>query len=309
MCGADRAPGAAMNSVLGYIKELVKKGGPDSTDYVQLNSWLQEVVDLMRAGVLTKTDIQHCLESMGEAASEKTLQGFVGKRPHGYAGDFEIIDKIYTKHVSSNHELRKWDEYFHSHLATEAVRNRVQYFADQVVAAAGRVHQRRVRVLNVASGPGRDMLGFFKAYPELRDSVLFDCVEQDAKAINHARTLCGEYLESVRFIQKNALRFYSDEKYDLIWSAGLFDYLDERFFVFLLTKFNKLLQSGGMAVVGNFCPTNPSKAYMQLFEWNLHHRSPYTLRLLGMSAGFKDDEIEIRREKTGVNLFLHLNKS
>ena len=63
---------------------------------------------------------------------------------------------------------------------------------------------------------------------------------------------------------------------------------------------------GGDIVIGNFSTKNPSKLYMELFEWNLHYRSPNTLRELAIEAGFKEENIEVKREDTGVNLFLHL---
>jgi hypothetical protein len=52
-------------------------------------------------------------------------------------------------------------------------------------------------------------------------------VELDAGAIAYANELLGPGTATVRFYQKNALRFHAPQSYDLIWSAGLFDYLSD----------------------------------------------------------------------------------
>ena len=104
-----------------FIKDLVKKGGPTLDDYAELNSWLEETSDYIKSGEITEIQISELLSILGDAATVETLQGFVLKKPHSYAGDFEIIDRIYRKHTSEQSHLKTWDTYFHTHAATEAV--------------------------------------------------------------------------------------------------------------------------------------------------------------------------------------------
>jgi hypothetical protein len=59
-------------------------------------------------------------------------------------------------------------------------------------------------------------------------------------------------------------------------------------------------------IIGNFSTINPSKNYMELFEWNLHHRSPQKLIYLAESCGLNSDQISVSTEEEGVNLFLHI---
>lgn len=133
-----------------------------------------------------------------------------------------------------------------------------------------------------------------------------DCIEQDQNAINHAMALCQRYLDKITFQAKNVLRFQSSKKYHLIWSAGLFDYFDDGVFVFMLNKLKTMVAEGGEIVIGNFSTMNPSKSYMELFEWHLHHRSPNTLKAFALKAGFATNQISVEKESTGVNLFLHI---
>ncbi len=58
------------------------------------------------------------------------------------------------------------------------------------------------------------------------------------------------------FINANIFKYKTTEKYDLIWSAGLFDYLNDRRFIFLLNKLYTYLKPEGVLYVGNFSDQN-----------------------------------------------------
>lgn len=283
----------------GYLRWLVSKGGPSEEDYYDLDAWIIEVSEQVRQGRISEQEKAGLIELFGPAFSPATMQGFAYCKPHGYAGDFEIIDRIYQGYVAEHQDLSNWDVYWQGHAAADAVRNRVDYLHRLIDARA----PGRVRVLNLASGPGRDMLGYFRHAS--RQDVHFDCVEQDPNAVEHAKDLCRDHLDRIRFINKNALRFTADRQYDLIWSAGLFDYFEDKTFVALLKRLRPMLAGNGELVIGNFSTKNPSRPYMDLFGWHLFHRSPLTLKHLAQQAGMAAEDIEVRREASGVNLFLH----
>jgi len=163
------------------------------------------------------------------------------------------------------------------------------------------------RILNVASGPARDLFDFFSA--KNNSTMFFDNVEFDPLAISYAKNLCKEFLENIEFLHTNAFDFTTDKKYQLIWSAGLFDYLNDKKFIFLLNHLTPLLENDGELVVGNFSNDNPTRAYMELIgDWQLQHRSADQLVSLAKACNFKDSDIRIGREPEGVNLFLHLKR-
>lgn len=293
-----------MNNHFLFLKKLIEKEGPDSEDYPELDSWIAETAEFLNKGLLTVDTLKEYVSS-NDIFSTETMQGFALQKPHGYAGDFEIIYRIYTHYISSKKHLAKWDIYWQSHAAAEAVRNRTVYFSEQILSLINQSSNDEFRVLNLASGPCCDMLTFFKNPNRLNKRVIFDCIDQDEKAILFAKSICNDYLSDINFFQKNVLKFSTDEKYDLIWSSGLFDYFDNKTFVYLINKFKNNLKANCEIVVGNFSTTNPSKSYMEIFQWDLNHRSHHTLRQLGVEAGFSEDKIRIGHEKTGVNLFLH----
>lgn len=292
-----------MDMHIEFLQRLVDKGGPDTEDFYDLDAWLAEIAEHARKGNMKPSDLSRLRDVLGDAISVDTMQGICFLKPHGYAGDYEIIDRMYTRRISGKAHLSKWDVYAQNHAAAHAVRNRMQYLS-QLLEKNIRSSGHAGMVLNLASGPGRDMLHFFENNPDTQ--VHFDCVEQDQNAVNHAKALCKDFLHKTTFHVRNALRFQSKKKYDLIWSAGLFDYFEDEVFVFMLNRLRTMVAESGEIVIGNFSTMNPSRSYIELFEWYLHHRSPNTLKGFALAAGFTPDQISIEREPTGVNLFLHL---
>ncbi len=297
-------PKKLLNHHAEFVAHLSAKGGPDTEDYYELDTWICEIIDDTRSGRLRQAELNQLIESMGEAFSTATMQGLAYQKPHGYAGDYQIIDRIYQRYICPNPHLSNWDNYWQSHAAADAVRNRVQYLHNTIKGHIEKHPSHLLNVLNLASGPGRDMCEFFEKDPQAQ--VAFDCVEQDENAISYSKELCKDHLAHIRFFKKNVLRFHSSRKYRLIWSAGLFDYFEDKVVVFMLKKLRDMLADGGEIVIGNFSSKNPSKSYMQLFEWNLNHRSPNTLKALAAAAGFDQKQISVKKEELGVNLFLHL---
>ena len=189
------------------------------------------------------------------------------------------------------------------------MRNRKTYFISLLDKLSERLDSGDdIQVLNIASGPARDVFEFIAGGGDERFN--FVCVEYDKMAIKYAKALCYEHLDRIDFVHANAFRYTSEEQFPLVWSAGLFDYFDDRRFKFLLQRLYDLTADEGELVIGNFSKTNPDQPYMEvLMEWELNHRSPDDLRDLAMACGVPADKIYIGQEPEGVNLFLHVTKT
>ena len=290
-----------VHETLAFISYLSEKGGPDPSDYLMLNTLLNNFTGDKSHGIVSENQLQDLREAFGEALSPETIQGWAYHKPLGYAGDFEIIEKIYTYHTSSNPHLAKWDQFSHYQTATKAIRNRISFFLEQVWKAKTQAPT-GCHILNLASGPGRDMYETFNILGA--PGIHIDCVEQDAKAISYAMNLCKNFLAHIQFFQKNVLRFTTKKTYDLIWSGGLFDYFNDSVFKRILRRLLSFLKTDGKLIIGNFSTSNPTRGYMDLFNWNLIHRTREELRQLARDCGVPDERISIEQEPEGINLFL-----
>ncbi len=296
------AKGFSFDADIDYLRRLVAQGGPCEEDDSELCAWMARCRAFDVVGQLSELDKAELIKAFGDAMFQLTMQGFALNRPHGYSGDFEIIDRIYRHHVSPDPALANWDRFFHRQAAPKAVRNRRIYFHRLLDhhASAG-----SPRILKVGVGPGRSMFEWLSKNPSSK--AVFDCVEIDPNAVLYATELNRPFLDRIQFIRKNCLKWQPTQQYEFIWAAGIFDYFDDATFKQMLQRLLDALAPGGELVVGNFSSINPCRPYMEFGSaWLLHHRSADQLVSLAMQCGIPRERIAIGCEPLGVNLFLHV---
>ena len=277
-----------------YLEGLVPSGGPEPAEFERLTRCFQSLA----AEGVSGSEVRGAL---APTLTTGSLQGCAYLKPHGYPGDFEMLDRIYTHWRSPDPRLARWDDYFQSQAAPRAVRNRKVYF-QELLRGLDESAIARPAVLVVGAGPGRDLAEYF-ANRESRVSVV--AIDLDPNAIEHAAGLCAPYGEHVTLEARNPRRFRPERRFDLIWCAGLFDYFEDELFVSTLERYVPLLNPRGELVVGNFANGNPTRAYMELVgDWFLQYRTAEQLAELAAEAGVSN--AQVHSEPEGVNLFLHV---
>ncbi|MCF7675781.1 MAG: hypothetical protein K9M97_10580, partial [Akkermansiaceae bacterium] len=94
--------------------------------------------------------------------------------------------------------------------------------------------------------------------------------------------------------------------YDIVYCAGLFDYLSQRVCARLVELFCTMVKPGGVVIVTNVADRNPSKGWMEyLVEWNLIYRDRPEMQAL-VPSKFPVKRTDILEDETGVNLFLEI---
>ena len=258
-------------------------------------------------GHFSKERIAEINTIFGTEFLENTLHGRGFLKPNGYPGDYLFLDNIYTNHISQDPKYGIWDEYVQQNGAPNAVRNRKEYFKFLVKAKAKSSSE--INVLNIISGSGRELAELYNASPT--KNIKTTCVEIDKEAIAFSKELNKAHLEHITYINSNIFRYQTAESFNLIWSAGLFDYLNDKAFVKLLNRFRAWQKKGGEIVIGNYNEAhNPSRAYMEVLgDWHLIHRTEQQLLQLARDAGFAKEEIQVNRMPDNVILYLHLQKA
>ena len=171
-----------------FIDELIARGGPESHEYAAFTAFVDAMAADIASGAMAAAEAEVFWRELTEQNFRGTAQAHALLAPHGYHGDYEIIDIIYRQRVAPEPYLERWDHYFHAQSAPKAVRNRKGFFHALLDDVVGRHPGEIVQVLNVASGPGRDMQEWLDTHPHA--PVLFDCVELDPNAIE----ICAEPL-------------------------------------------------------------------------------------------------------------------
>ncbi len=287
------------------IEYWVEKGGPEESEYDEFHNWMDNLFNDKEKFVFTPEESKIIQIAFGDSIRIDTLQGHSINKPFGYSGDFFLIDSFYTLTPKNKDKFIKFDIYGLKMKGADALRNRKLYFINLLISKI-RIYQNGLSVLDVASGSCRDLKEFFQIEPECNMNC--DCIEQDLNAIEYAKSLLDGDHHKVNFISKNAIKFDTNKKYDLIWSGGLFDYFTDNVFVRLLKRYYSFLNEDGEMVIGNFSPNNPSRSYMELMEWHLNYRDEEKLIELAKESGFDLDFVSIGKEPENVNLFLHIRK-
>ena len=278
------------------ITAIIEKQGPEEYEYPIINDLVNSIAD--------DNDGKAFRDLIMPVLKLDTLYGYTYQKPLGYAGDFMLIEKMYQTHVSPLPQCCKWDVYYHTHEATKAVRNRKTYFV-KLVEELYSYKSKPLEVLILGSGPTTDVNEFLVRNPDA--DISFDCLDIDQRAIDYATEKNKDFLSKINFFRMNVLRFVPDKKYDLIWSAGLFDYLNDRLFTGLISRFKANLKDDGEMVIGNFSTENPTQRVMEIMgEWFLNHRSSNHLIKLATEAGIPNELIFVDNEPLGINLFLKL---
>lgn len=287
-----------MSAYIVKIKEILAQKGPLVEEFGDIIHTVEQLS--------TPEQIEEIRELMEPVYKSDTIIGHCYNKPLGYSGDYQIIEKIYKYHRNS--DFIKWDEFFHCMPAAVAVINRKDLAVSLLKNLNAKVKHSRAKVLILGSGPASEVNEYFQSVTQ--NNLVFDLVDFDQRAIEYAMSKNQKYLEYLTFHNKNVLRYSPDGSYDLIWSAGLFDYFQDSLFVRLLRRFSFYLKDEGEMIIGNFNVINPSKKIMEILgDWYLYHRSQEQLIGFAKEAGIPADKVEVFSEPLKINLFLRIKKA
>ncbi|MGA8169247.1 MAG: class I SAM-dependent methyltransferase [Methylocystis sp.] len=213
------------------------------------------------------------------------------EKPRGHAGDAVLIDYMYgiahpEHELARETPLGRWiHNYTTNTHAPRAVRRRMHVIAELIDRVC--IERRHARVLSVASGHARE-LAFSHA---LRAGVLDEVVafDQDARSLAEAESAMGS--KALKTMHGSIVRLiagrYDLSGFDLVYTAGLFDYVDGRAGKRLVKTMFDMLRPGGMLLVGNFLTDIEDIGYMESFmDWNLVFRGRE--EIVGLADGIEE---------------------
>jgi extracellular factor (EF) 3-hydroxypalmitic acid methyl ester biosynthesis protein len=244
----------------------------------------------------------------------------VYSKPLGYAGDFEMMNLIYrSENLGKTLFARCLQRYYINEPSAQAVRNRVDYFAEKITELV-KSHPETgepIRILSVACGPAME---WQKLVPVLPDNVQLevDLLDQDEQALlstqRQIKRLLARYPEkSIRFrylnkaIKNIIVRGTERQNYDLVYSSGLFDYLSDSASAMAASRLLDSVKPGGRLIIGNFNVGNPNQLVMDYaLDWPLIYRSKEDLIDL---FKYLEGSILIESEPLGINLFCVITRT
>lgn len=262
------------------------------------------------------TSFEFFREKMKELLFEAPFHQRAFTKPLGYAGDYQMMNQIYAYEGLGQSLFAKCLHlYFISAPESRAVRNRAKYLQDQILKVA-KEKKHTIKVLSVASGPIMEVQYLLRNNPEIAEKIQFYFLDQDLESLQHAQRViknlereknidinCQFINKAIKHVIAGGL---NHKDFDLIYTAGLFDYFTDPVAQIAGLKLYESLAKKGELIIGNFSTSSPGKITMDIaLDWHLIYRSNEDLEKLFAHIG---DKFFIEHEKEGINLFCHILK-
>jgi hypothetical protein len=237
------------------------------------------------------------------------------RKPRGYSGDAVMIDYIYSRDCRLGEQepvSELGERIFRFNCETPAcaaVRTRrdlVASIIDQVCALSD-----HPQILSVACGHLRE--ASLCRSVAAGDAGKIVALDQDELSISVVTREVSEFgvvavCNTIKGLFRGEL---AHEKFDFIYSTGLYDYLDDRIATKLTSRLFAMLNPGGRLLLANFVPDIWGAAYMESFmDWRLIYRTPEQIDAL--ASQISESEIARRvmfTEKNANIAFLEITRN
>jgi extracellular factor (EF) 3-hydroxypalmitic acid methyl ester biosynthesis protein len=245
-------------------------------------------------------------------------------KPLGYPGDYEMVNMILRDPYEGDSLFAKLlNVFILSQVPAEAHRNRIIHLVQKLVEETNRVTQCGgiCRIYNLGCGPAGEVQLFLARY-NLSAFSQFTLLDADDETLKYAKKVL-ERIKSengrktkIKFIKKSVFQLLktggenknADEKYDFIYSAGLFDYLNDQVGRTIIKIGYDQLAPGGLLLITNVDPVNPIRNIMErIYEWHLIYRDNNQIAALTSELPL-DAAIVIKGDPTSANMILEVRK-
>ncbi len=306
------------------IEDLIEQDRLSSDEiYLRLKGTFNEFVDraeLFETGISDRELIERCRKEFHEKTNHLFIKSYAFNRtrtwPKGYQGDYKTLEGIYR-----NTPLSRWIGYYMDYYAlnttlAKAVRNRLRILTDLLRSELEK--RKEPRVLNIACGSCRELMDLI---PQIEDSqAKITCIDTDEDALSFAYnrlSIARTIASNIEFRYYNALRLFDYEiverdfpRQDIIYSVGLFDYLETDTLIKILRNLYRHLNKNGLLIaafkdVRQYRP----QPYHWFMDWTgfLQRNEEDFLAIL-KEAEIPDGAVENLRDDTRAIIFYRITK-
>ena len=244
------------------------------------------------------------------------------QKPLGYPGDYLLMLYLYDP-VPYGNSL--YDKLVHEVVVRqEPMAGGVRLRKDFILGHIRRLSHEHVggpdaplRVLSLACGPAQEIIEFASEYRSGTSPVVFTLIDQDQRSLTHVNSslsrilLPGQSNIKIKYLymgfkqmiaQADALENVPSQ--DLIYAAGLFDYIRTITGRKLVKRLFSRLKKGGTMIIGNFkSPNDATWGLEYLVDWHLLYRT--TQDMHDLAADIQEPhETEITCDASGYTNML-----
>ncbi len=239
--------------------------------------------------------------------------------PQGYQGDYKTLETIYRNTPLSKGFGYYLDLYCLGWPLGTGVRNRLNELKNILKEEISQ--RQKPKVLNIACGSCREVFELSSLIE--KSGTKITCIDLDDDALAFAANrlsftnLNPVFSNQVVLRKYNAIRMFDNElnmaefgKQDIIYSVGLFDYLESEFLVKLFSALYELLNPGGVLITSfKDSMRYRSQEYHWIVDWDgFLQRTEEDFVDIFTKANIPLNQISEQREKTGLIVFYLIKK-
>ncbi len=246
-------------------------------------------------------------------------------KPLGYPGDYLLMSYLYDAQPYGN---TLYDKLIHEVVCRRepmgnGVVRRKDFLLDQIraIAKSPRDSCDPCRVLSLACGPAQEILEFVAESWDTCVPLVFTLIDQDQRSLTHANSNLSRILipGSTNIITKYLYMgfrqmiaasdaFDSLPAQDLIYAAGLFDYIKLPTARQLARCLYQKLRKGGKLLIGNFMWPNDATWCMEYWmDWHLLYRDCDDMHAIASHID-EPRSVELTRDKSGYTYILIITR-
>ncbi len=293
------------------------KADKEELENMFINLWTITGMDTSLGLARSTPDQKLFRDQVGSFFWQSPLLWRCFEKPLGYTGDYKMMEGIYYSNSTAETHLGKWiDAWFRDSPPFISVRNRRNMIADILV----RERERGAGcVLNVACGSAPE-LAIAGSRIKFEQVILLD---QDKEAIAAVMENLRRVSQNMPVAEQSQIKPWQckisslltssspleNNSFDIIYSMGLYDYLNEWRAGLLTKNLWSSLLPGGLFVIGNFNGHHWARYVMEaVMDWFLVYRDIPEITDLASSLTDVDD-IECITDTTGLLHLLLIRKT
>jgi extracellular factor (EF) 3-hydroxypalmitic acid methyl ester biosynthesis protein len=225
-------------------------------------------------------------------------------QPRGYAGDSKLLDMVYSPNkydLSNTSEVgKRLFKYTTRTSLSRTLRRRMQLIAEYIDKFAKEVPN--ASVLSVASGHCREA----DYSTALKSNALkrFIALDHDPKSLETMQTHYSQFgLEPYELNVKDLIKgSHNLGQFDLIYSAGLYDYLSTRFAQKLTQCLYDMLKPGGKLLLINIAAQYDEVGYLESYmNWSMIGRDKLDTMELAATVQSNEKAVIQVKEVEAIN--------
>jgi extracellular factor (EF) 3-hydroxypalmitic acid methyl ester biosynthesis protein len=244
------------------------------------------------------------------------------EKPLGYAGDYEMVNMMARDPFQGTSLFAKTlNTFFLNTPPVIAHRNRIDSLLEQLQHETRRAvtKNRTAKVLNLGCGPALEIQRFLAKSP-FGENVEFTLLDFNDETVEYTQKILEQICHkhhsdcTIQVIKKSVAQLLKESSkfkrgsYDLVYCAGLFDYLPDAVCEKLMELFYELVAPAGLVLVSNVHVNNPSRGWMEyMVDWHLIYRDADKMNAI-LPHYVPKEQVRIFVESIGVNIFAEIRK-